>query len=218
MTKPVASVPAAIHCITTLELFCLVDTGIKVIVCVGQGRSATAQQLSTSSPDTARHMSGVTEEVEEHSDKAQQSSTSSSAMREMHDSSSSWTRSSLAPRAKAAAKQQITAARTHTADAQISQINRLQPVCQQSAVHDAATDRHRSAVECIGQAATAAPHADVAENGMRFASALILNTACISPYTKWPMQLRLAVLQPLCAFNQQLYATSNTSGQASMDQ
>ena len=187
-------------------------------MCVGKDRNGTAQQLSSSSLDTAHHMSGVTEEVERHDGKAQQSSTSGSAMHEMHDSSSSWTDRFLPPRAKAAAKQQAAAADTHTADAQTSQINQLLPVCQTSAVHEVAMDRHGSAVECVGQAATAAPDVQVVENGTSFVSALMSITACISSlYTKWPMQFRLAVLQPLCAFKQQLYATSSMSGQASMD-
>ena len=73
-------------------------------------------------------MSGFTEEVERHDGKMQQS-TIGSAMREMHDSSSSWTDRSLPRRAKAAAKQQPAATETHTAVAHTSQTAQLQPVC-----------------------------------------------------------------------------------------
>ena len=147
---------------------------MKVCVCmcmclVGKGRNGTAQQLSSSSLDTAQHMSAITEEVERHNGKVQQSSTGGSAVREMHDSSSSWTDRSLPSGATAAAKQ-AAATYIHTADTKTSQMDQIQPVCQQSAVHAVGEDMPGPAVVCVGQAATAVPDA---ENGMSFMRLLI---------------------------------------------
>lgn len=155
---------------------------------VGQGKNGPAQHLSSSSQDTAHHMSGITEEVERHDGKVQQTSTSGSAMREIHDSSSSWTDRSLLPRAKAAAKQQPAATRTHTAGVQTSQTGQLQPICQSSSVPEVAVDMPESVVAHVCQAATAVPDAEVAENGMSFVSVLILIMSCIPfLHTRWPM-------------------------------
>ena len=155
---------------------------------VGQGRNGTAQHLSSSSLDTVHRTSGITEEVERHDGKMQQS-TSGTVMREMHDSSSSWTDRSLPRRAKAAAKQQPAATEIHAADAPTSQTDQLQPVCQSLAVPDVVVDMRGSAVAQICQAATAAPDAEVAQNGMSFACALILTMSCISLlFLKWPVQ------------------------------
>lgn len=138
-----------------------------VCVClVGSGRNVTAQQLSSSPLDTKQHMSGITEEVGERPDgKVQQSSTSGSAMREMHDSSSSWTDRSLPLKGKAAARHKAAATHIHTADAPTSQIDRLKPVCQTSVAPDVSVDMPGFAVVCIDQAATAVPGIEVAENG-----------------------------------------------------
>ena len=135
---------------------------------VGSGRNVTAQQLSSSPLDTKQHMSGITEEVGERYDgKVQQSSTSGSAMREMHDSSSSWTDRSLPPRAKGlpAAKHQAAATYVHAADAYTSQMDRLKPVCPTLVAPDVSVDMPGCAAVCTDQAVTAVPGIEVAENG-----------------------------------------------------
>ena len=149
-------------------------------VCLlGTGRSETAQQLRSPACHTAHHMSGITEEADRQHGKPQLSSTSGSAMRAMHDSSSSWTGSSLPPRARPAARHQAAVADTHTADADTSQIQHLQ-----SAIPDGAVDMQRSTVVCVDQAMVARPDAEVAvvaapDNGM---SLLTLIASCISAH------------------------------------
>lgn len=125
-------------------------------------------------------MSGITEEADRQHGKPQLSSASGSAMRAMHDSSSSWTDSSLPPKAKAAARQQAAVADIHTADAEAGQTMHL----QQPAMPDGAVDKQRSTVVCVDQAALARPDAGVAivaapKNGMNL---LILTASCISTY------------------------------------
>lgn len=160
-------------------------------------------------------MSGITEEADRQHGKPQLSSTSGSAMRAMHDSSSSWTGSSLPPKAKPAARHQAAVADTHTADANTSQIQHLQ-----SAVPDGAVDMQRSTVVCVDQAMVARPDAEVAvavvaapDNGM---SLLTLIASCISAHntvhTVAHVVETVAVLRPLCAVNTKLYATSYAHG------
>lgn len=204
--KPLFKSAASVHlhCIRLQRhrLSAWPDTAVGACL-LGTGRSGTARQLSSPSCDTARHMSGITEEADRQHGQPQLSSTGGSAMRAMHDSSSSWTDSSLPPKAKAAAKQQGAGADIHTADADTGQTKHV----QESVVPDVAVDMLRSTVVCLDQAMMARPDAGVAvvtapENGM---SLLVLIVSCISnAEQKWLMLLRLATLQPVCAVNTML--------------
>lgn len=131
-----------------------------------------AQQLSK--PPCDSHHAGGPTQVQEKTPhgKTQHSSTSGSAMRAMHDSSSSWTDRSLPPRTQVAgAQQQADAACLQPPQAQMQ---RLQPVCLKPMAPDGGVmDMQAAGAACTSQAAPlaasdAAAVVTVPQNGMSF--------------------------------------------------
>lgn len=140
-------------------LFCYTEStlGLQAVtnVChTGKDKTALPQQLNNLAQ--ARHHAGRrTQEEEEAHSTAQHSSTGGSAMRAMHDSSSSWTDRSLPATTSAAAKQQADVACLPTPHAQVEHV---QPVPLKP-VPEGAMDMQGADSEaaCVGQAASVVP-------------------------------------------------------------
>ena len=114
----------------------------------GKGKGAVAQQVSIPSGD--RHSAGVNEDQA----KLNGNTAKASAMRAMHDSSSSWTDGCLPHGAKAPHKQQNALIGSESSCAEGRQEDMSKPACQEMIKSDAAFEVQGAAPSVVDPAET----------------------------------------------------------------